>query len=255
MNRQGDFIWYELLTSDIDAAAAFYADVVGWQVRDSGMAGIDYRLFVAPDGAMIGGLMAMPPGMPAPVWLGYVAVDDVDAATADFIAAGGTQHMAPTTIPGVGRMAMLTDPQGAALYLMRSESDETSTVFQPADRATPGHFVWNQLMAPDPDRAIAFYVDRFGWRQQGSMPMGAFGDYKFLLSGDIAIGAAMGMVPGGQPGWQYSTHVADIDHAADRITAGGGTILQGPDQIPGGSYSIVAVDREGACFGLVGPRA
>lgn len=255
MNRQGDFIWYELLTSDIDAAAAFYADVVGWQVRDSGMAGIDYRLFVAPDGAMIGGLMAMPPGMPAPVWLGYVAVDDVAAATADFIAAGGTQHMAPTTIPGVGRMAMLTDPQGAALYLMRSESDETSTVFQPADRATPGHFVWNQLMAPDPDRAIAFYVDRFGWRQQGSMPMGAFGDYKFLLSGDVAIGAAMGMVPGGQPGWQYSTHVADIDHAADRIAAGGGTILQGPDQIPGGGYSIVAVDREGACFGLVGPRA
>ncbi|KQM20341.1 hypothetical protein ASE73_03890 [Sphingomonas sp. Leaf24] len=254
MNRQGDFIWYELLTSDIDAAATFYADVVGWQVQDSGMPDMDYRLFVAPDGAMIGGLMAMPPGMPAPVWLGYVAVDDVDAAAADFVAAGGTQHMAPTTIPGVGRIAMLTDPQDAALYLMRSESDATSTVFQPADQATPGHFVWNQLMAPDPDRAIAFYVDRFGWRQQGSMPMGAYGDYKFLLCGDVAIGAAMGMVPGGEAGWQYSTHVADIDHAADRITAGGGTILQGPDQIPGGSYSIVATDPQSARFGLVGPR-
>ncbi|KQM30483.1 VOC family protein [Sphingomonas sp. Leaf10] len=255
MNRQGDFIWYELLTSDIDAAATFYTDVIGWQVQDSGMPDMDYRLFVAPDGAMIGGLMAMPPGMPAPVWLGYVAVDDVDAATVDFVAAGGTQHMPPTTIPGVGRIAMLTDPQGAALYLMRSESDETSTAFQSAERATPGHFVWNQLMAPDPDRAIAFYVDRFGWRQEGSMPMGSFGDYKFLLCGDVAIGAAMGMVPGGQPGWQYSTHVADIDHAVDRITAGGGTILQGPDQIPSGSYSIVAVDPQGVRFGLVGPRA
>jgi len=254
MNRQGDFIWYELLTRDVDAAAAFYADVVGWQVRDSGMPGMDYRLFVAPDGAMIAGLMAMPPGMPASTWLGYVAVDDVDAATARHVAAGGTQHMPPTSIPGVGRMAMLTDPQGAALYLMRGESDETSTAFQPADRAAPGHFVWNELTAPDQDRAIAFYMDQFGWRQEGSMPMGAFGDYKFLLSGDVAIGAAMGMVPGGQAGWQYYTMVADIDAAAARIVAGGGQVLQGPDQIPGGSFSVVASDPMGARFGLVGSR-
>ncbi|MEH3040449.1 MAG: VOC family protein [Sphingomonas paucimobilis] len=254
MNRQGDFIWYELLTRDVDAAAAFYADVVGWQVQDSGMPGMDYRLFVAPDGAMIGGLTAMQPGMPASTWLGYVAVDDVDAATARYVAAGGTQHMPPTSIPGVGRLAMLTDPHCAALYLMRSESDEASTAFQPADRAAPGHFVWNQLMAPDQDRAIAFYIDQFGWRQEGSMPMGAFGDYKFLLSGDVAIGAAMGMVPGGQAGWQYSTMVADIDTAATRIVAGGGQVLQGPDQIPGGSFSVVASDPMGARFGLVGPR-
>ncbi|WP_288409715.1 VOC family protein [uncultured Sphingomonas sp.] len=79
MNRQGDFIWYELLTRDIDAAAAFYGDVIGWTVQDSGMPGMDYRLFVAPDGTMVGGLMAMPGGMPDPIWLGYVAVDDVDA--------------------------------------------------------------------------------------------------------------------------------------------------------------------------------
>ncbi len=255
MNRQGDFVWYELLARDVDAAATFYADVVGWRVQDSGMPGMDYRLFVAPDGAMIGGLMAMPPDMPAPSWLGYVAVDDVDAATAGFVAAGGTQHMPPTTIPGVGRIAMLTDPQHAALYLMRSESEETSTTFQPADRATPGHFVWNELTAHEQDRAIAFYVDRFGWRQEGAMPMGSLGDYKFLLSGDTAIGAAMGMVPGGQVGWQYYAMVADIDVAADRIGAGGGTILQGPDQIPGGSYSIVALDPQGTRFGLVGARA
>ncbi|WP_294321387.1 VOC family protein [uncultured Sphingomonas sp.] len=255
MNRHGDFIWYELLTRDIDAAAAFYGEVIGWTVQDSGTPGIDYRLFVAPDGQPVAGLMAMPDAMPAPLWLGYVAVDDVDVATADFVAAGAMQHMPPTTMPGVGRMAMLTDPQHAALYIMRSEGTETSTVFQAADRATPGHFVWNQLTAADPDAAIAFYVDRFGWRQEGSMPMGTWGDYKFLLSGDTAIGAAMGMVPGGQAGWQFYTHVADIDAAAARIVAGGGTVLQGPDQIPGGSFSVVAVDPMGARFGLVGARA
>lgn len=254
MNRQGDFVWYELLTRDVDTAAAFYGDVVGWTVQDSGTPGIDYRLFTTAAGIPVAGLMAMPPGMPASTWLGYVAVDDVDAAAADFVANGGTQHMPPMSMPGVGRMAMLTDPQGAALYLMRSESAEPSASFQDANGATPGHFVWNELTAPDQDRAIAFYTDRFGWRQEGAMPMGPLGEYKFLLSGDTAIGAAMGTFPGGQPGWQYYAMVADIDHAAARITAGGGTILQGPDQIPGGSYSVVASDPMGARFGLVGSR-
>lgn len=255
MNRHGDFIWYELLTPDIDAAAAFYGDVIGWQVRDSGVAGIDYRLFLAPDGQPVAGLMAMPDAMPAPAWLGYVAVDDVDAAAADFVAAGSHQHVPPTTMAGVGRFAMLTDPQHAALYLMRGESGETSTSFCGSENATPGHFVWNELTAPEQDRAIAFYADRFGWRQEGAMPMGDLGDYRFLHNGDVCIGAAMGMVPGGQAGWQYYAQVTDIDDAAEAIRAGGGAIIQGPDQIPGGSYSIVAADPQGVRFGLVGPRA
>ncbi|MDJ0278574.1 VOC family protein [Sphingomonas sp. 2R-10] len=255
MNRHGDFIWYELLTRDIDAAAAFYADVVGWTLQDSGTPGIDYRLFTAPDGQPVAGLMAMPDAMPAPTWLGYVAVDDVDAAAADFVGAGGHQHMPPTTMPGVGRMAMLTDPQAAALYLMRGERDTASTSFCGSENATPGHFVWNELTAPDQDRAIAFYADRFGWRQEGGMPMGPLGDYKFLHNGDTCLGAAMGMVPGGQVGWQYYALVADIDAATARIVTGGGSVIQGPDEIPGGSFSVVASDPMGARFGLVGPRA
>lgn len=255
MNRHGDFVWYELLTRDIDAAATFYAAVIGWTLQDSGTPGIDYRLFVAPDGQPVAGLMAMPDAMPAPLWLGYVAVDDVDAAAADFVGAGGTQHMPPTTMPGVGRMAMLTDPHHAPLYLMRGERDAASTSFCGSENATPGHVVWNELTAPDQDAAIAFYADRFGWRQEGGMPMGPLGEYKFLHSGDTCIGAAMGMVPGGQPGWQYYVHVTDIDAASARIAAGGGGVLQGPDEIPGGSFSVVASDPMGARFGLVGPRA
>jgi predicted enzyme related to lactoylglutathione lyase len=255
MTRQGDFIWYELLARDIDAAAAFYADVVGWSVRDSGMPGMDYRLLFAPDGDSVGGLMAMPDGMPAPTWLGYIAVDDVDAMAADYAGAGGAEHMPPTDIPGVGRLALLADPHHAPLYVMRGQSDETSRAFQDSAIAAPGHFVWNELTAPDQDAAIAFYADRFGWRQEGAMPMGPLGDYKFLLSGDTAIGAAMNAFPGSRPGWQYYAMVADIDAAAAKINAGGGTVLQGPDEIPGGSFSVVAQDPQGVRFGLVGHRA
>lgn len=254
MNRPGDFIWYELLTRDIDAAAAFYGDVIGWTVQGSGTPGIDYRLFVAPDGQPVAGLMKMPDPMPAPIWLGYVAVDNVDAATADFVGAGAVQHMPPTTMAGIGRMAMVTDPQHAALYLMRSDKPAPSTAFCGSDHATPGHFVWNELTAPEQDRAIAFYADRFGWRQDGALPMGPLGDYKFLYNGTTCIGAAMGMVPNGQVGWQYYALVGDIDAATARIVAGGGQVLQGPDEIPGGSFSVVASDPMGTRFGLVGAR-
>ena len=80
-NPKGDFIWYELLTTDADAAQRFYGDVVGWTVSDSGQPGMDYRILDAGDG-QAGGLMQINEQMPGakPVWLGYVGVPDVDGS-------------------------------------------------------------------------------------------------------------------------------------------------------------------------------
>ncbi|MET0742379.1 MAG: VOC family protein, partial [Microvirga sp.] len=60
------------------------------------------------------------------------------------------------------------------------------------------------------------------------------------------------LVPGAA--WTFYLGVEDIDRAADAARAGGGTILQGPIEIPGGEYSLTAIDPQGAVFGLVGPR-
>src|SRR5688500_10463602 len=82
-NPDGDHIWYELLTTDPDAAADFYTAIVGWKVRSSGQPGMDYRLWSAPD-ADVGGLMKVPDGSPMPpIWLGYVGVADVDGKAAE----------------------------------------------------------------------------------------------------------------------------------------------------------------------------
>ena len=92
-NPRGDFIWYELLTSNADAAQRFYGELVGWTVSDSGQPGMDYRILDAGDGAA-GGMMQINDQMPGvkPIWLGYVGVPDVDAAVeAD---AAGMQHHA-----------------------------------------------------------------------------------------------------------------------------------------------------------------
>ena len=116
----GAFVWYELMTSDPQAAAAFYRDVIGWTAQDAGMPGKPYTLFSASD-TMVAGLMAIPDevramGIP-PCWTGYVGVADVDAMLADLRAAGGTLRRPAEDIPTVGRFAVVADPQGAVFIL------------------------------------------------------------------------------------------------------------------------------------------
>jgi predicted enzyme related to lactoylglutathione lyase len=251
-NPKGDFIWYELLTTDADAAQRFYGDVVGWTAADSGQPGMDYRILDAGDG-MAGGLMQINEQMPGamPVWLGYVAVPDVDAAADDWTAAGGSVQMPAMDIPGVGRMAMLADPDGVPLYVMRGAVDDLSTVFRVADAR---HVRWNEIAVRDDAAALAFYRARFGWEAVGSMPMGAMGDYHFLGASGVSIGALMRSPSGQTPRWLFYFGVEDIDAATAKVTAGGGRVLDGPHEIPGGEFSLHALDPQGATFGLVGPR-
>lgn len=81
----GKFVWYELMTTDMKAAEAFYKDIVGWSARDAGMPGMNYTLLSAGD-HQVAGLMTMPEGaldmQIPPAWLGYIAVDDVDESAA-----------------------------------------------------------------------------------------------------------------------------------------------------------------------------
>lgn len=256
-DRHGMPVWYELMTRDADAAQDFYARVLGWTITPTPTAAgaPEYRVCAAPGGAAVAGLMVPPEGGPAARWFFYVAVDDVDAAVAQAQAAGGAVHMPPFEVPGVGRLAFLADPQGALFYLMRRSDDAPSQAFLPSDRALPGHAVWNELTTPDQDAATAFYGALFGWREQGAMPMGPLGEYRFVVHGDDPLGASMPSMPQAPDGWQVYFHVEDVDAALARLDAAGGAVLQGPDQIPGGQYSVVAQDPQGARFGFVGARA
>jgi uncharacterized protein len=252
-NKQGDFIWYELITPDPDAAERFYRPLLGWSVKDSGHPGMDYRILSTAD-ASVGGLMRTPDGMGMPpAWLGYVAVDDVDAAAAGVKAAGGAVHMGPQDIPNVGRLAFVADPQGAMFYVMRGASDETSLAFA-SDRPREGHVAWNELMSADQAGAWTFYGGLFGWTRDGAMDMGPMGQYEFIRHGGM-IGAIMPKPPQAPvSAWTYYFRVPDIDAAARQVRDGGGAILQEPIEIPGGEFSMVLTDPQGAHLGLVGKR-
>ena len=248
----GRFIWYELITSDVDAAIAFYSDVVGWTVKASEMPGMDYRMIHAPDAAGVGGLMAIPAeaqGMP-PAWFGYVSVPDVDAEINAFIAAGGKVAWPANDIPTVGRMAMVGDPQGALIYVMTPTGEGQSEAF---DGQKLGHIGWNEYHASDEPSASAFYAGRFGWEKAQAMDMGPMGLYQtFTANGVLTVGLMKNPLP--QQAWLFYFNVGDIDEALARITAKGGAIQLPPMQVPGGMWAIVARDPQGAMFGLLGSR-
>lgn len=259
----GGFIWYEIMTTDADAAAAFYGPVLGWTFSsraDPAVTTVDYRHITRADGGSAGGALQLGADMIShgarPAWIGYIHVADVDAAVAAIVADGGRLIMPKMALP-VGEMAMVSDPQGAMFYVMTpvpppGQPDAKSDVFDP-EKA--GHVRWNELNASELDEAVAFYTTQFGWQQQGEMDMGPLGPYRFLQHDGVAIGAAMRKVPQQPaPSWLFYFGVADIDRALAAIGAHGGRVIQGPDQIPGGEYSVTAIDPQGAAFGVVGPR-
>ncbi len=115
----GAFSWSELVTPDPARAAEFYGQLFGWNVKapDEAMGG--YRVVQLAD-ASVAGIMAMPkdaPPMP-PHWGCYVTVADTDQTVQRCIALGGKALMPAMDIPGVGRMAVLQDPQGAVLSVI-----------------------------------------------------------------------------------------------------------------------------------------
>jgi hypothetical protein len=247
----GGWIWYELLTLDVAAAQVFYGKVIGWRwVQHQTVPG--YQMFTAGD-VTIGGVMALPPqtGLPRPLWLGYVHVANVDASVAAAQRDGATQCVPPTDIPGVGRFAMILDPQGVPVYVMAPQSQGGQSQ---SFAAKVGHCQWNELVTTDPAAAVSFYTRHLGWQKGDVMNMGPMGDYQFLIGGAQRFGAVMKRTSEGPPLWRYYFGVDDIDRAAKAITDGGGRLLVDPRPTPGGGWASAAIDPQGAEFGIAGPR-
>ena len=258
---RGDFIWYELMTADPEKAKAFYEPVVGWNIGPAVAEYNGYRMIERSDGKAAGGILPLTPEMQQhgarPTWLGYIHVADVDRAAREIEQDGGKTLMT-SDIPNVGRIALIADPAGAHFYIMKpippaNDPGAKSDVFSPNQAQ---HVRWNELSTSDQDGAVQFYTKHFGWTQQGEMDMGEFGKYRFIQANGAAIGAIMRKPPQIPVSlWTYYLGVDDIDRAASAVTAGGGQIMHGPMEIPGGEFSLNGLDPEGAPFGLVGPRS
>ncbi len=254
-NLHGRFVWYELTTTDMEGAKAFYLSVVGWGALAASVPGRAYALFTAGT-ATVGGLMDLPEAERrmggTPTWIGYVGVDDVDATAARVRHLGGAVHVPPTDVPNISRFAIVADPQGARLALLKWLNPGQA---RPAEPDGTGRVGWHELLAADREKAMSFYGAVFGW-QPSDADVGEIGTYQLFSAGGEMIGGIAGkppMVPA--PSWLYYFNVGDVDAAAERVKAGGGDILNGPIDVPGGTAVVQCADPQGALFGLEGERA
>lgn len=246
-----NFVWYDLVTSDKAAAQAFYGKVIGWGTQDVSQPGMPYIIFTNGP-AMAAGLMDMPSDMSGtpPFWMGYVHVDDVDAAAIKLTSLGGAVHNEPQDIPGVGRFAVVADPQGAGFILFKPIMPENPPP-QPAQNAI-GHVGWHELYATNWEKAFDFYNAMFGWTKDTAVDMGPAGTYQLFAAGGPAIGGMMNKMPDmSVPAWGFYFNVDGTDAAVARVKEAGGEVLNGPHQVPGGSWIAQCADPQGAMFAVV----
>ena len=196
----------------------------------------------------VGGLMKIPPGMNfPPFWGMYVGVPSLPDGVAAVERLGGSALSPVIDVPGVGRMRTMLDPQGA-----------TFSIYEPANPSPPeaqpelGDVSWHELMTTDAAAALQFYGTLFGWRERNVMDMGPMGKYhiwgrQWDLGGMMNQPKEMAQAP---PHWGFYFRVADVKQGAERVKANGGQVVNGPMEVPGGSWIVNCVDPQGAYFSL-----
>jgi hypothetical protein len=186
-----------------------------------------------------------------PHWVGYVGVDDVDAAVDQIKQLGGAVHVPPTDVPNISRFSVVADPQMATLALVKGLNPGHE---QSAELGTPARVGWHELLAADWEKAFAFYGELFGW-QKADSHVGAMGTYQRFSAGGETIGGMFTKPPTLPfPFWLYYFNIADVEAAAKRVEAGGGQIIYGPTAVPGGAWIVQCTDPQGAIFALLDRR-
>lgn len=247
----GAFVWYDLATTDPKAAAAFYEAVVAWTAEE--VPAMHYTLLKTGD-RRAAGLMELPPhlreaGVP-PHWSGYISVEDVDAGIEQAKSAGATLKFGPEDIPNVGRFAVVTDPHGAPFYLFKGIGDATP---EPGMMA-PGSVGWHELRGGDNDESFGFYSGMFGWERSRAIDMGPMGTYQLFSYGGQDRGGMMKAPGGMHANWLFYFVVEGLDAALERVKAAGGSVLHGPQEVPGGAWVLSGQDPQGAHFALVSAK-
>jgi len=245
----GRFIWHELLCSDTTAATFFYSRILSWKGQPFSP-GSPYLMFTGPDGRPLAGAMrlseeARAQGTSAH-WRGYIGAADVDAVLAQAVRLGARVLQPAQDVPAVGRVALLTDPEGALFGLYRPLP--VAVAAEPAGRG----FAWNELAARNRESALAFYRRLFGWQLRAPIDMGGGFHYQNFGFGGEDLGGAYSIPPDRAmpPAWCPYATSASADDTAARVVAAGGQICHGPIGVPGGGRIVQFFDSQHAMFAV-----
>jgi predicted enzyme related to lactoylglutathione lyase len=248
--KPGTPSWVDLGTTDPNAAAEFYGPLFGWTVQESQPNTGGYRIAelrgkpVAGIGPLMQGQIDM--GVP-PNWSTYIATADADATGKAVAAAGGQTYMAPFDVMDVGKMGVFADPTGAAFGVWQAGTHLGAGIVN-----EPNTLCWNELQTREPDSAIPFYRDVFGW-SANTQPMGPSSYTEWQLEGKT-VGGMMAMdenfpaeVP---PHWEVYFAVDDTDATVKKAQDLGANVLVQPQDVPPGRFAVLQ-DPHGAVFAVI----
>jgi predicted enzyme related to lactoylglutathione lyase len=244
---RGSFVWHDLITTDAAGAESFLGALLDWRFGAPPATGGRGR--VASVGGIVFGGLFEERSIPHSHWLGYVECGSVDDTVASAARLGGECCVPPTDLPGIGRFAVVADPQGAVFALFAGAGSAPPVG---AASFAPGMTCWNELWVPDPARAAAFYIELFGWRCDVEPSNGA--EYRTLRAGGREIGGITTPPDGHWPYWCPYFFVLDLDASVARAAALGGRVRRSSAEIPGvGRYALLA-EPTGATFALFAGR-
>ena len=243
---EGVTSWVDIEVDDVEAAQAFYGGLFGWTFTQATSPEAPIRYVVAQlDGQDVAGIGGRADSSAAtPRWNTYVAVDDIEAAAAKVVAAGGQVIDPPTDAGEGGRAATCADPAGVQFRLWQARRRLGAQITN-----TPGSWNFSDLVAADPGAAASFYGQVFDWEfdDLGFSTMvrrPGYGDHlASTIDPDIherqsGVGVPPGFADaiawvnpagGADPGWQVTFTVADRDETAARAEALGGKVVRRGD--------------------------
>ncbi|MBX3175375.1 MAG: VOC family protein [Gemmatimonadaceae bacterium] len=241
-------IWFDLMTSDVEAARRYYGELLPWQYDVSGPEMGHYSM-ANVGGASAAGIGALPPGATfPPVWTVYFGVENAEATCAAITKAGGSVHTPPQDVAEFGRFAVAQDPTGAVFAIWQPKQHRGAQIIN-----EPGAMAWCEVNTRDAKAAKEFYAKVFGLTAKSMEVPGSPGPYDMLFLGEtpacgvLQMTEEWGDMP---PHWMTYLAVQDVEKAKATVLKNGGQVPFGPIEIPYGKF-MVTMDPQGAAVSLI----
>lgn len=243
--------WTDLATSEPARAKAFYTKLFGWTYQNNDMGNGQFYSTIQLNGVGAGAIYGqvaeeIEQGI-SPRWSTYFNVNDVDAAAARVVPAGGTLMMEPFDVMGIGRMVLIFDPTGAVVALWQSiEHFDTRMVNE------PGAMTWNELLTRDTEIAAKFYEEVLDWDSHAD-DMGRMDYTIFHTTQEHPAGGMVHLDEshvGVRPHWMVYFAVSDCDETTMLSAKNGGKVVVPPTDMPAGRFAVLS-DPQGAVFGVM----
>jgi predicted enzyme related to lactoylglutathione lyase len=240
----GKFVWYDLMTTDIQAVKKFYGELFGWTFEDVGTVDVPYTI-IQNNGITIGGIFALDKSRSKSdqsQWISFLSVENMESAVEYVKKNKGKIYTEPFDLPDRGKVAVAIDPQGSVIALVNSSSGDTKD-----DEPVYNEWLWTELWTDDVDASLNFYNGMFGYENKTYMTQAETKYYVLRNEDEGRAGVVKIMLEGVKPNWMPYIAVKDPSETISKVEKLGGKVLIDQKGIAGNRAAIIA-DPSGGVF-------